>query len=71
MLKVKEIKNAQVFYGKSSNGSPYRFKAWGDARLDADGFWELDCTDEGDYCYTFTESDEAILYPTKEDVLND
>lgn len=69
MLKIKDIKNAQVFYGKASDGSAYRFKAWGDARRH-DGFWEVECTDLGDYCYTFNDSDEDILYATEEEVQN-
>lgn len=69
MIDIKSIKNAQVFYGKGADGSPYRFKAWGDAQQSSvnDG-WFIDCTDEGDYCYTFNQDDEHILYLTKEDV---
>lgn len=66
MLVIKDIKNSQVFYGKGKDGSPYRFKAWGDAKQDEFGMWEIECTDEGDYCYTFDTLDQHILYPTED-----
>nr|DAH57188.1 MAG TPA: HD domain-containing protein [Caudoviricetes sp.] len=38
MLKIKDIKHGQIFYGISDNGEPYGFKAWGDAKL-VNGGW--------------------------------
>lgn len=67
MLPIKDIKNSQVFYAKASDRSPYSFKAWGDSyQCNEDGLWTIECTDSGDYCYTFIQTDENILYPTKE-----
>lgn len=61
MLSIKDIKNNQVFYGKDSKGEYHDFKAWDDATF-VDGKWIIDCTDSGDYCYTFDESDEYRLF---------
>lgn len=61
MLKIKDIKNSQVFYGKDSKGEYHSFKAWGDASC-VNGVWEVECTDSGEYCYTFDETDEYTLY---------
>lgn len=69
MIDIKSIKNAQVFYGKGNDGSLYRFKAFGDAYQNEFGFWEIECTDIGDYIYIFDEGDNDILYATKGDVI--
>lgn len=68
MINIKTIKNAQVFYGKSKDGSHYRFKAFGDAYQNEFGFYEIECTDLGDFIYIFDDGDSDILYATKEDV---
>lgn len=68
MLKIKDIKNAQVFYGKDSKGEYHSFKAFGDAFYVAtslQGTWCVECTDSGDYCYTFEEVSEEHLYPAE------
>lgn len=64
MLKIKDIKNAQVFYGKDSKGEYHDFKAFGDATF-VNGSWAVDCTDSGDHCYTFEEVSEEHLYPAE------
>lgn len=61
MLKIKELQRNQVFYGKDSKGEPYRFKVWMYPTED-DGIWSVDCTDEGDFIFTFTEDDEPVLF---------
>ena len=63
MLKIKDIKNSQVFYAMDNNGEPYSFKAWSDPTFVNDG-WVVEATDCGDYSYTFDEEDEAILFLT-------
>lgn len=63
MLKIKNIKNNQIFYAMDDNGEPYSFKAWADPML-ISGVWTVDATDSGDYCYIFTEEDESILFTT-------
>ena len=63
MLKIQELKRNQVFFGKDTRGRAYEFKVWMEPYL-AGGSWSVDCTDSGDYCFTFTEQDEAILYLT-------
>lgn len=63
MLEIKNIKNTQVFYGKSKEGEPHRFKAFGDAFLSTQ-VWTVECTDEGDYIFRFNQDDQHILYPT-------
>lgn len=63
MLKIQELKRNQVFFGKDVKGNAYEFKVWMEPYL-AGGFWSVDCTDSGDYCFTFTEDDEGILYLT-------
>ena len=63
MLKIREIKNSQVFYAMDNNGEPYSFKAWGEP-VSVNGIWTVDATDSGDYSYTFTEEDEVILFLT-------
>lgn len=63
MLKIKDIKNNQVFYAMDNNGEPYSFKAWASPVLVANT-WTVEATDCGDYCYTFTEEDEGILFLT-------
>ena len=65
MLKIKSIMNSQFFYGKDKNGEPYEFRAYGDPFF-VDGVWNVEATDAGDYCYTFTEEDEEILYAAEE-----
>lgn len=63
MLKIKDIKNSQVFYAIDNNGEPYSFKAWGSPVL-VNGDWIVEATDSGDYSYTFSEEDEKILFLT-------
>lgn len=63
MLKIKDIKNSQVFYAMDNNGEPYSFKAWANPLLVNDT-WTVEATDCGDYSYTFAEEDEAILFLT-------
>lgn len=64
MLKIKDLKQNQRFYGKDSQGNAYDFKVW-DVPYKDDGVWAVDCTDGGDYCFTFTETSEAVLYLTE------
>ena len=33
MLKIKDIKHGQIFYGIDDNGEPYGFKAWGNTSV--------------------------------------
>lgn len=40
MLKIKEIKNGQVFYAMDNNGEDYSFKAWGEPAL-INGLWTV------------------------------
>lgn len=63
MLKIKEIKHGQIFYGIDDNGEPYGFKAWGDATR-IDGVWTVEGEGRANYSYTFTEEDEPILFLT-------
>lgn len=63
MLKIKEIKNGQVFYAIDNNGEDYSFKAWGAPSL-VNGVWTVEAEDSGNYSYTFTENDETILFLT-------
>lgn len=63
MLKIKDIKNSQTFYAMDNNGEPYSFKAWSNPTI-VDETWIVEATDCGDYCFTFTEEDEAILFLT-------
>lgn len=63
MLKIKEIKHGQIFYGIADNGEPYGFKAWGDAAM-VNGVWTVEGEDTGNYLFTFTEEDEPILFLT-------
>lgn len=63
MLKIKEIRHGQIFYGIDDNGEPYGFKAWGDATR-IDGVWTVEGECRANYSYTFTEEDEAILFLT-------
>lgn len=63
MLKIKDIKHGQIFYGISDSGEPYGFKAWGDAEL-INGVWTVEGECKANYTYTFTEEDEAILFLT-------
>ena len=60
-IKIKELKNSQVFFGKGNSGEFHDFKCWGDPAL-VNGIWTIHCTDSGDYCYTFTEEDEGVLF---------
>lgn len=62
MLKIKDIKHLQVFYGIDDNGEFYSFKAWGDPVM-VGGVWTIEAECRGNYCYTFTENDESILFP--------
>lgn len=61
MLKIKDLKRNQVFYGKGRSGEMHSFKVWM-YPTEVNGVWTVDCTDTGDYCFTFTEEDEAILF---------
>lgn len=63
MLKIKDIKHGQIFYGISDNGEPYGFKAWGDAKL-VNGGWIVEGECKANCSYTFTEEDESILFLT-------
>ena len=63
MLKIKDIKNNQVFYAMDDLGDAYSFKAWSDSML-VNGYWTVDAEDAGNYLFTFTEEDEAILFLT-------
>ena len=60
-IKIKELKNGQVLFGKGESGEFHDFKCWGDPTF-VNGVWTIDCTDSGDYCYTFTEEDEGVLF---------
>ncbi len=63
MLKIKDLQRNQVFYAMDSSGEAYSFKVWM-YPTEVNGVWTVDCTDSGDYCFTFTEEDEAILFLT-------
>lgn len=63
MLKIKDIKNSQVFYAMDDNGEPYGFKAWSAPFLVND-VWMVDAEDAGNYLFTFTQEDESILFLT-------
>lgn len=63
MLKIKDIKNSQLFYAMDDNGQPYGFKAWSAAML-VNGVWMVEGEDTGNYLFTFTEEDEPILFLT-------
>lgn len=63
MLKIKDIKNSQVFYAMDDNGEPYGFKAWS-APLLVNDVWMVDAEDAGNYLFTFTQEDESILFLT-------
>lgn len=63
MLKIKDLKTRQRFYAMDSSGEPYGFTLYMEPML-INGVWTADCTDDGDYCYIFTEEDEAILFST-------
>lgn len=63
MLKIKEIKNSQLFYAMDDNGQPYGFKAWSAPML-VNSVWTVDAEDTGNYLFTFTEEDEPILFLT-------
>jgi len=63
MLKIKDLQRNQVFYAMDSSGEPYSFKVWMHP-MQVNGMWTVDCTDSGDYCFTFTEEDETILFLT-------
>lgn len=63
MLKIKDLKNRQRFYAMDADGEPYSFRVWMEPTKVND-IWTVDCTDEGDYCFTFTEEDEKILFLT-------
>ena len=63
MLKIKDIKNSQLFYAMDENGDPYGFKAWSAPTL-VNNVWTVDAEDMGNYCFIFTEEDEPILFLT-------
>jgi hypothetical protein len=63
MLKIKDIKHGQIFYGINGLGEPYGFQAWGDAAL-INGVWTVEGECRANYCYTFTEDDEPTLFLT-------
>lgn len=63
MLKIKDIKNSQLFYAMDDNGQPYGFKAWAAPML-VNKVWTVDAEDAGNYLFTFTEEDESILFLT-------
>lgn len=63
MLKIKDIKNSQLFYAMADDGQPYGFKAWS-APILVNNVWTVDAEDTGNYLFTFTEEDEAILFLT-------
>ncbi len=63
MLKIKDLQRNQCFYAMDTNGEPYSFKVWM-RPTEVNGIWTVDCTDSGDYCFTFTEEDEPILFLT-------
>lgn len=63
MLKIKDIKNSQVFYAMDDNGESYGFKAWS-APLLVNDVWRVDAEDAGNYLFTFTQEDESILFLT-------
>jgi hypothetical protein len=66
MISIKDLKNGQIFYGKGNKGQPYRFKSWENPYLDIEGYWAIDCTDEGDFCFTFNTKSEPVLFLTEE-----
>lgn len=68
MLKIKDIKNSQIFYAADDNGKPYSFKAWAAPML-VKNVWTVDAEDCGNYLFTFTEEDEGILFLA--DILED
>lgn len=63
MLKIKELQRNQIFYARDTDGKPYSFKVWMEPTK-VNGIWIVDCIDEGDYCWTFTEEQERILFLT-------
>lgn len=66
MLKIKDIKHGQIFYSMNGNGEACGgFKAWGNPVL-VNGIWTIEGECRANYCYTFSEEDELILYPTEE-----
>lgn len=72
MLKVETILNRQRFYAKSTavDAEVHDFVAYGYPYQDSQGIWHIDCTDSGDYCYTFNQNDEAMLYATEQEADN-
>lgn len=63
MLKIKDIKHGQVFYGMSDNGEAHSFQAWKQPFL-LNNLWSIEAEDSGNYSYTFNEEDEGILFTT-------
>lgn len=63
MLKIKDIKNSQLFYAMDDNGQTYSFKAWSGPVL-VNGVWTVEGEDTGNYLFTSTEEDEPILFLT-------
>lgn len=63
MLKIKDIKIDQVFYGMSDNGEPYKFKASYNPEM-VNGVLRIEAEDSGNYAYLFYEEDEDILFLT-------
>lgn len=61
MVKIKDIKHGQIFYGMSDSGEPYQFKAWKEPFL-FNNIWQIKAEDAGNYSYTFNEDDERILF---------
>lgn len=63
MIRIKDLQRNQRFYAKNCKGEPVEFKVWM-YPTEVNGKWAVDCTDDGDYCFTFTEEDESILFLT-------
>lgn len=60
-IKVKSLKNSQIFFIKTDTGQYHDFKCWDDP-FPICGKWVVDCTCAGDYCYTFTEDEEPNIF---------
>lgn len=63
-IRVEDLKNSQYFVAVDKHGEFHEFKCWGDPMVVKDK-WIIDCTCSGDYCYTFTEDDDSILFVEK------
>jgi len=64
-VRVQDLKNSQYFVAVDKHGGFHEFKCCGDPMV-VKGKWTIDCTcSGGDYCYTFTEDDDSILFVEK------